>query len=259
MNWYRIKTVLIFLFLAINIFLAALLGIEGLSKTRAAKEKVAAAAAALEKNGIEVLCEVPHETPRLGTLTLENPKAEPQKFAEQILGGKATRLGDTWRRDGKAVTLLDKGFVYESGEKSVAPEKKTVQQMRTVLESMGFSMTYAEGYPGDTAVTFVQLIDGVQLFECVLSVHPAADGTVARAEGAWAAVVESAGEKLPVKSAADALLSFLREGHAGSTITEITCGYAVLLSEEGYRTADAVPVWRVETADGNLYYYDARQ
>ncbi len=258
MNWYRIKTVLIFLFLAINLFLAALLGIEALSETRAAKARVTAAAEALEKNGISVSAAVPHKTPRLGTLTLENPKAEPAEFAAQILGGRATRLGDAWRRDGKTVMLLDKGFVYESGAPKAA-DKKSVKQMRLALESMGFSMTYAEGFLSGEAVTFVQVINGVRLFDCALSVYPAADGSIARMEGVWVKIGEAAGEKARVKSAADALLSFLREGKSGSTITKVECGYAVLLKEEGYRTADAVPVWKVETADGNSYYYDARQ
>jgi len=124
---------------------------------------------------------------------------------------------------------------------------------------MGFAMEFAEGYVGEDEITFVQVVGGVQLFDSVLAVRPAADGTIARMEGVWAEIIGETTDRRPIKSAADALLSFLREGHTGSTVSEITCGYAVLLREAGYRSADAVPVWRVETADKNVYYYDARQ
>ena len=77
-------------------------------------------------------------------------------------------------------------------------------------------------------------------------------------EGVWAQITEVAPEKARIRSAADALLSFWREVGAGKTITNIRPGYALLVTENGYRTADAVPVWRVETADGTEYSYDAR-
>ena len=258
MNWYRIKTVLIFLFLAINIFLLTLLGAESLSKTRAAKEKGEAAGAALAQNGISVEVPVPYKTPKLGTLTLENPKAEPETLAERILGGRAVQVGDAWRREGKILVLQERGFRYDSGMEAVIPEKKDVSRLREELSNMGFSMEYAKGYREGEAVVFVQMPDGVQLFESALSVYPTADGTIARMEGVWANITKKNYERRAIKPAADALLAFLRSGERGK-ITAITCGYAVLRAEDGYRTADAIPVWKVETADGAVFYEDARQ
>ncbi len=258
MNWYRIKTILIFLFLAINLFLAAHLGVDSLSKTQVAKEQGKTVARALTENGIAVEGEIPYKTPRLDTLTLENPKADPEQFARSVLGEKAIRMGGTWRREGKTLTILEKGFLYESGQAPVRPDKNTVSKMKAALEGMGFPMGYAKGQAGQEAVTFVQIIDGAQLFESTITVYPAADGTVSRIEGAWANVQPGKRQRTPVKSAADALLQFLQEGKKG-TISRVACGYAVLRAEAGYRTADAVPVWRVECADGTIHYYDARR
>ncbi len=258
MNWYRIKTVLIFLFLAINIFLAALLGIEAFSGSRAVRERIAAATDVLVKNGIAVATDIPTETPRLGTLTLENPKANPEKFAERLLGGAAVRLGDIWRREGKSVTIQEKGFTYDSGAVPVEADKKSIKPMKTALENMGFSMEYAKGTVEEGVVLFVQIVEGAPLCGVGLKVFPAGDGTISRIEGVWAEVVETSDEKTQLRSAADALLSFLREGETGSTVTDVTVGYAVLVPEEGYHTADAVPVWQVKTEDGHFFQYDAR-
>ncbi len=258
MNWYRIKTVLIFLFLSINIFLAAILVINSYSIARTAQERIAVSEAVLEENGITVTADIPIKTPRLGTLTLENPKANPEEFAKRLLGGTAVRLGDIWRREGKTVTFLEKGFVYDSGAGAVPADKKSIKTMKAALENMGFFMEYTEGTVEDGAVFFIRSVDGAPLHEVGLKVFPAADGTVARMEGVWAEIVEVGEERERLNSASDALLSFLREGEPGSTVTHMDIGYAVLVPEQGYHTADAVPVWRVVTADGNTRYYDAR-
>lgn len=258
MNWYRIKTVLIFLFLAINVFLAAMLGFGALSESRAAKARISAAVSALEQNGITVSAEVPHKTPRLGTLTLENLKADPAAFADRLLGGKATRFGSTWQRDGKSVTMPERGFTYTSGADAVPAEKKSIKKMKKALENMGLSMEYAEGTLQDGAVRFIQEVNGAPLYDCWLMVYPAADGTVARMEGIWAEIVADGRERADIKGAESALLSFLREDGTDKEITAVHWGYAVLLAEEGYHSADAVPVWRVETAGGSQYFYDAR-
>ncbi|MBQ7034065.1 MAG: hypothetical protein IJN25_10465 [Clostridia bacterium] len=259
MNWYRMKTVLIFLFLAINIFLAAMLGLEGRSKSRAARERIDAAIKALEPGGVTVACEVPHKTHRLGTLTLENLRADPADFSAKILGGTAARFGNEWRRNGKTVTIYAEGFSYESGAEAVNADKKSIKTMKETLETMGFSMAYAEGAVTDNTVQFVQTVHGVPLFGCVLAVCPAADGTVARMEGNWANIVESDAERATIGGAESALLSFLRESGGANTITEVSCGYGVLFAEEAYHSADAVPVWMVKTADGKCVFYDARQ
>ncbi len=258
MYWYRIKTVLIFLFLAINIFLAVLLGLGVHSKTELARKKGEAAAAALERNGIRVLASVPYKTPRLGTLTVENPLANPEALARQILGDGAVRLGNAWEKDGRKLTVLPESFLYESGTPSVKPENGAVSRMKTVLSDMGFPMEHARGELSDNAVLFRRELLKHPLFEACLFVYPAADGTVARMHGIWPAVSENPGTRAAIKPAAEALLTYLREGHT-KAVTAITAGYAVMRAEEGYRTAEAVPVWRVHTEDDAVYDYDARQ
>lgn len=257
MNWYRIKTVLIFLFAAINVFLATLLCAAQLKTARLGKEKIQSAVHVLSESGIRVSCTVPHKTERLRILTLENPKADPAAFAKAVLGGKATRLGDSYRREGKVLTLLEKGFVYDSGEESVAPERKSVSEMKNALSSLGFSMTYAKTELAEGAVVFTQKIDGVFLFDCQLRAYPTADGRLARLEGVWAEISHIEGERQRTQSAADALLAFLQTG-TREEIVRVECGYAVLSKEQGYRTADAVPVWAIETIDGKVHYFDAR-
>ncbi len=258
MYWYRIKTVLIILFLAINIFLAVLLGVGAHSKTELARKKGEAAAAALERNGITVSAVVPYKTPRLGTLTVENPLANPEKLAQQVLGEGAIRFGDSWRKEGRTLTILPEGFLYESGVPSVNPESGSVSHMKTALSDMGVNLEHACGELSADAVLFRREIAGHPLFESHLFVYPAQDGTVARMEGVWPEIQENAGTRAAVKPAAEVLLSYLREGHT-ETVTYISAGYAVMRAEEGYRTAEAVPVWRVHTEGGAVYDYDARQ
>lgn len=259
MLWYRIKTVLIFLFAAINIFLAVMLGIDAFSKAGATRERVDKAVDILEQNGISVSAKVPYKTQRMGTLTLKNPKADPNAFAEQLLGGPAMRLGKEWRREGKTVTFPEQGFSYVSKTEAVPAEKKSIRAMKTALENMGFSMEHAKATVENDTVRFVQEIYGLPLFQYGITVWPAADGTVARIEGMWAEIIEVDKERSSVREASHSLLAFLQEiGGRNTVITDMGLGYAVFLEEEGYHTADAVPVWKVETEDGGVWYYDAR-
>ncbi len=257
MNWYRIKTVLILLFAGINIFLATLLCAAHFKMARQEKAKIESAVKVLSESGIRVSCDVPYKTERLRVLTLENPKAEPEALAKAVLGGKATRLGDSYRRDGKVLTLLESGFLYDSGEESVSPEKKSISQMKNALSVLGFNMTYAKGSLSDGAVTFTQKMDGVSMFDFYLKAYPSASGQIARLEGVWAEIMHTEGERQRTLGAADALLAFLQAGNQ-SEIVRVECGYAVLSKEKGYRTADAVPVWAIETIDGKVHYFDAR-
>ncbi len=258
MNWYHIKSVLICLFAAINLFLVALLGVTQYRNTRQEIAKIEAATQVLSQNGISVSAAVPHKTVRLGGLRLENPKADPLEFAARILGGKATRFGETYRRGGKEVRLLEKGFIYESGLESVTPLSKNIRESREALSAMGFSMEYAKGSLEGDAVVFRQEVDGARLFDCEMCVQIAADGTISRISGNWANITDRTGEKVQITSAADALLTFLQTG-AASEITTVEYGYAIFVEDDGYRAADAIPVWAIRAGEGETRYLDARR
>lgn len=148
--------------------------------------------------------------------------------------------------------------MYESGAPFVKPESGAVSRMKTALSDMGFSMEYAYGEISADAVLFRRKLRGHPLFESHLFVYPSSDGTVARIEGVWPEVRENTGTRMAIKPASEALLSYLREGRT-SPITFIAAGYTVLRAEEGYRAAEAVPVWQVSTEAGEVFYYDARQ
>ncbi len=261
MDWYRIKTVLIFLFLAINLFLAALLGYASISENRVNRQKTEAATEMLAKGGITVSAEVPYKKVKLGSLTLENPLADPHGFAGRVLGGETVQEGDTFRLGNQILSVSERAFTYESGVPGVTPSKKSAKAVKKCLENMGFSMKYAQSRIEGDAVIFTLRADKVPLFGYSLSVFPTSDGTVARMEGTWVNIKTESKNKAQTRNAADALLAFLQEGnHAGKEITRVERGYGVLLEEsETFRNADAVPVWRIETADGTVRYYDARQ
>lgn len=257
MNWYRIKTVLIFLFIAINLFLATLLLTEHYKNVQAEKARIAAAKVLLSQNGSSVSAAVPHSSMRLGTLTLENPKADPQGFARRVLGGNPARLGESYRREGRVLFLPENGFMYDSGEEGVPAEKKHIRAVKEAFGEMGFSTAYIRGYIADGCVVLYQEVDGVPLFDYRIRITPTAGGRIAKMEGTWAEITEARREPWRIGSAADALLSFLQEGKKGE-IVSVQCGYAVFVDGQGYRTADAIPVWRLETAGGEAHVYDAR-
>ncbi len=260
MDWYRMKTVLIFLFLGINLFLAALLGYESYAIHKTAKAQSESASLALWRGGISIEAEIPTTAKRLRSLTLENPYADKAAFATRLLGEGAESAGEYYQKDEKRLRFTENGFSYEAAASPAPAEKKHIAPMKKALESMGFSMRYAKGSLENDAVVFTQIIDKVPLFGARLCVSPASDGSVSKIEGTWANVVNVTGERNRVSIAAQALLAFLQEGsHEGKTITGVDCGYAVLLSPGGYRTADATPTWRIETADGNVSFYDARR
>lgn len=259
MDWYRMKTILIFLFLGINLFLAALLGYEIYAEHQTAKAQTESAVLALGRGGITVSAEIPAARKRLRSLSIENPCADKEAFASLLLGEGAETDGEYYRKDGKILRFTENGFSYIGTSSAVYAEKKHIASTKKALESMGLSMRYAKGHIEDGAVVFTQTIDKVPLFGSSLRIFPSSDGSVSKAEGTWANVLGTSGEKNRISGAAKPLLAFLQEGtHGGETVTGIECGYAVLLSAGGYRTASAVPAWRIETAGGTAAFYDAR-
>ena len=260
MDWYRMKTVLIILFLGINLFLAALLGYESYSEHKVDQVKTEAILQTLERGGIKVEARLRPSSPRLRALRLENPYADSFAFAARVLGDGAHHQENTFEKDGNKLSFTENGFIFEAASPAVPPQKKHITSLKSALEAMGLSMRYATGKTENNAVIFTQKVDGVPLFGAQLRVMPCADGSVSRIQGTWANIADIYGEKSRVVLPAQALLTFLQEGtHEGETITDATCGYSVLLSDGAYRTADAVPAWRIETESGTVFFYDARQ
>ncbi len=257
MNWHRIKTVLIFLFLAINLFLTSLLLYENIASKKAEEKRLHAAIAVLRAADIRMETgKVIADGARMATLTVENPTADAEAFATSLLGDTPLRMGNTYRRQGKTVTITETGFCYHGNLAPKGTEKDAVGTMRDALRKMGFSMNYAKGYEKDGKVYFTTLVSGRPLYDCTLMVTPS--GTeIASIEGKWPHVLEVQGTKERVSGAADALIRLLNEPNAAnSTVTEVSLGYAVLV-DGGYQTANAVPVWRIVT-DKAVYMYDAR-
>ena len=257
MDWYRIKTILIILFVAINIFLAVLLLRENMATRRMEEEHIAAANAVLAKNGITIKAEIPRVRGRMATLTVENPLAEKEAFAEMLLGGKPVSADNTYYRNGNSVEITEAGFHFVGKTKPKMPGKNAVRTVKDMLTRMGFSMDYAEGRQEGQAVYFSAAYEGKPIYGCNLVVIPGEDGQ-AEMQGTWHFVQEVKNEKNKIISAADALMSFLQEKTAAQDV--ITCvdyGYGILV-EGGYRTADAVPVWHI-TSDEMTKFYDARK
>ena len=257
MNWYRIKTILIFLFLAINLFLASLLFYENFAIKKAEEKRLESAIGVLRDAGIKVEApQIPVKHPRMATLTVQNQLADKEAFCARLLGGTPVRMGNTYRRQGKSVTITDTGFMYRSGHAPAPAAKNAVKSMKTALSKLGFSMEYAKGYEKDGKVYFAMEISGKPLYGSALIVTPGGE-EIAEMEGNWPQVLEVKSTKTPTLGAADALMHLLHTSDiSGETVEKIALGYTVLV-EGGYQTADAVPVWRLET-DENVYFYDAR-
>ena len=271
MYWYKVKNVLIILFALINIFLIGAIASENIYKKRDEQRLRESLISVLENSNVKIDSElIQRDAPQLSTKQVENCIVADAEFAARVLGGapeaKYDEGGVLYYALGENKLYLANGRLHYynasfSGDGDVSAT--AIRSAKAALGKIGAPMEdYREKTQGDTII-FTLYTDGAPLFGNCIYVKMAG-GEIGEL---WGYIIKNtaySGSPASLRSSADVLLEFLQgSAHTsqGVTVTALELGYSILTqgSDVDFKTADAIPTYKLETSDGQVFYYDARK
>ena len=275
MNWSRTKTWLIVLFIGINLFLIFTLVKENIAQSTISEQMVADTVAILARNDIKVDNQlIPRKMPALSAVAVHNSVTDQKALAEALLGGKAVlnkETGNYMRStafvgfDGDSFTYVNinpaKRDLFSTTDEAVNYVKDFFTRAALDMSKAQVSVLSENG--DEVKLLFTQRLDSYPLLDSQLEVTITTKG-ISNANGCWFFMADeqtgrgSAGGR--VKEITSVLIDFISDAYrAGSSnhIVDITLGYTTGNKSTYHRSVSAMPTWRITTADGRVYYYDA--
>ncbi len=274
MNWSRTKTWLIVLFVGINLFLLFTIAKENIVKSTISEQMVTDTIAILAKNGIAVEPQtIVRKMPDLSAVQVQNTVTDQKAFAQKLLGGKGSfdaqhnqyMYGTSIVRfEGDTFSYININPIQKT---TPADAQSALEIAKNFCSKAGLdlrkaqSQVYAEN-ASEVAVLFTQKLDRYPLLDSQIKLIVNAKG-VREAIGCWFDMTDdqtggSAGGR--VKEITSVLIDFISDenrAQSSTQITDITLGYTTGDKSTYHKSASAMPSWRITTADGRVYYYDA--
>lgn len=252
MNWSKVKTILIALFLVINVILAGINFFRWNREESISKKTVGNVIKVLENYNVRIEEDlISKEVPELKNLVVRNIIGTEAEFLGGILGRSY------WKEDNR----------FSSGDKSVTIEgNRFVIKEKRAMESLGdaekwlndngidLSRTMKEEKVGE--FVFKTIYEGLEVFESRIYVYT--DGEYAVAEGFFLEVSSEEKKQKEARRITSVLPLLIKDGCRDCEIVEISTGYMCDISgSERFSEATASPVYKILTSDGKEYYYSA--
>lgn len=277
MNWSGAKNWLIVLFLGVNIFLIITLINNNIASSTVSDDLVQKTVAVLARNQITIdPALIPRDIPKLGTIEVENNILDMSGLADTIFSGNYTydAASGQYVSEDSTLTFVGDTLTYTDPTPDKAfmnlNEKLACDLVLDTLKLYGFRMDKASAHAyaadGDNYTVLVeQGIDRYQLLDSRFVAKVSANGILSL-EGTWFSASENqgyfGGASSKVKPVTSILIDFISDAarvQNGSTVvTDIDIGYTTGDKSTYHKSVTAMPVWRICTADGHEYYFDAR-
>ena len=251
MNWSKVKTVLIILFLAIDIFLV-IWNIRLQNEAGAVgKKTIENTAKLLAARGIELPeGTVTEQIPELKGISVRNAVASEAEFVGNVLGGRYKKEDNTFYNENSMVKITGNSFEIESNVtiKSAADAEKW-------LEELGFSLkdTVKAEYRGEFVIR--STYKGREIYGSKISVKP--EGGKTRAYGSFFYVIEDSETDDDIVHVTAVLPKLIQEGISNCSVSSVKIGYRVENSEGKFAEATAKPAYKILLSDGREIFYNA--
>jgi hypothetical protein len=231
----------------------------------------------LKKNNISVEKSlIPTRMHNMPILQMQNTQQDADAFAERILGEGYTEEKDgdvsKYTLGSSILTVEGCAFSYIKASPSTAItdlNETTVQEhAKKVLERFHLNTKYAvvqavkKQKDGGYTVAFSQRYAKKDIFNVYITMTFTPQG-LKFMKGYWLTPKKFTSEKYPIRHVTSILINFIRNEDRPKdkkvTITDISLGYRADTNDDvvNIKTAPAIPVWRITTDDGKVYYYEA--
>lgn len=254
MNWPKIKTVLICLFLAIDLFLAGWDIALHRGKSKVSEEVIENTVSLLADRSITVSPSLLGRTvPKISQVTAKNPTADEAGFIGKILGTGYIKDGNRFYKPGKEVELSDNSFTIKENKKI-----GSLSEARSWLSDNGLDLsgTVQTEYMG--SYLFRTVYSGYELFESGVTVT--CDGENTTASGMLLYVEGGSGKNEEILHVTSVLPRLVSDGAVNCEIIGITPGYMCTAApDERFSETGAIPAYRILLSDGREFFYEAVQ
>lgn len=277
MDWTKAKNILIFAFIATNLFLLYNVERGLLSEKRASAVsdgQVADVIELLAERGVSVISEIPKDISEVSSLEVTYVVYEAGKTAEVFFESPVNLGEGVFVQDGETLRILDeKRLVYEKelfGEGS-EPDLDSSKGMATkFLKEKGFGtdnmiFSASSSEDGLKSLVYLQEAEGLPLENGRMEFLVSGNGVV-RFERSWFEVLNVGESSRKVIPATKALLMAdeILEGKTDPEISEIILIYLFdtkkdsLSKWQDVKSGTALPVWKITlTGETNPIYVDA--
>ncbi len=277
MNWGRAKTILIVMFMIVNLFLLLVLMRTRANVSHIAKETIEQTVAFATKSGIEISAEqIPRKRISNQSILLHNFFAQPEEGAKKMLGDDA-RVTETdpdnyhfvYESSKGRLSVSGLGFVYTKNQETVLENREPLDQKEVIRQV--YHSLYRMGIPAEN----VELINpgednGLYTFVAVpryqgdkifgVSMFIWTDGKdILRMSGSWFYGVEEeaqAGTLLDI-TAVVAGMNF-QENKTPMTVKSVGSAYYIADEYINSREISAIPVYTITDAQDTIHIFDAR-
>lgn len=277
MNWGRAKTILIVLFLALDVFLLVILIQTRLLSLQISEDTVTKTAQVMQAHGIHIAPEqisVRREANR--NVILKNHFETPPRAARQLLGRQPdTLLSDSenheYRFENREATLHINGttFTYAVKRQTAPVAEGTAEEMAAEgilreLEAMGFekdslamvSLSEAEGL---YSCEVVPVYKKARIYGVVMHITADREGILAIAGNWFRPIAAEQQEDERLLDVTTVLVNLIHMPELqGLRVEQLESGFLVFDEYLSSREIAALPVYILTAAEGTRYYFDAR-
>jgi len=270
MNWGRVKTVLIILFLATDIFLLGIYLTSMHSSSTISDEVIADTVTALGNNKITVNPDIiPKKVQRAPYAEAENVMTDYETFAKNLLGDNIQKIDYGYESPLGKVTFYGDRFNYTttayhfvSANTNTVFDAATAQDIViTSLKRLRFDLSSAtvsvKEQDNAYVVTIENSVNSLPVFNSQVVATISKSGECSLS-GIWFNQTESAGSDMEFKRVTSALIEFIPQLPEGCEIVKIETGYNIFDKESFHKSATLIPVWHITCKDGSTYLLDAR-
>ncbi len=262
MNWSRAKTILIALFLIVDLFLLTTILTES---DRISPEVISSTVEVLKNNGITIDRNIiPSKSQKTPYSEVENVITSYDEFAALLLGDSYTLSGDnSFSVGSKKVSFSGNSFIYESSisKDGISTDKNPQNVAAEFLKNIGFDLSGAEvssqKSENSTAVTFYNYSNSLPVFNSSVTVSVSGE-IVTSVSGMWFNTINTNEPDTALKSITSILIDTAADIKTGTHISSLELGYSLPDSTVFHKSAVLIPVWQITSKDGKQYFPDAR-
>lgn len=254
MHWTRVKTILIIVFLVIDLVLLSSIIMTSYSAPKIDDTMIEDTISILTRNNIKAdKSVIPNTILRMGMVELRNAWTDDSKAASVLTGGAATKLAEFYGSE---------FWFSDSAPQPTNPSKAAYKQ---ALEAMGIYADENFIEFADGKISARQSIDENVIFETAVYAETAENGGISSANGYWilfdsadSVSKKSESQLTPITSV---LINFTENPYKnpdGEEITLIETGYSLgtIYRDTQHKLVSVIPAYKITCGSG-YFMYDA--
>lgn len=268
MDWKRAKTILIFVFIVLNLVLSVTL-YHNLKVGEVSQDTINTTQKILEQNNVHIECPIPRYAGKDYLLQYEETFLDKSKILYGLLGDNYTKISDNkYERDSEQVIFIDNySFEYSDtgGNKKILSQSKSEidDYLKDLIKKLGLPVSEFQLDSFYTPVTgtgvkavYKGVYEGYTVFDNYIEAE-VGDSTIKSLKFLYRKPKAITSRDVKIIPAYQILISKITK-YPGIYISSVDIGFKGLTKVgKDTKTLYEGLSWRIKTADGKEFYFNA--